>query len=170
MNGEDWLERVITYMRHTGQNLLAYPIIWYHGPFYPSEREPVGYFDWAAAPDRKLYVRWTAHPKDWVAQLLERFQQEGLEFQATLTLLRLGSLMQNMNIDFEAIKSGKETYNNMLANDCVQSSTRDWTMEYNIRNFPSKMNGTLKEWAYGLLSRDRCSTRCTRLYKRPFSG
>ena len=49
--------------------------------------------------------------------------------------MRLGSLLENMNIDLTAIQGGADTYNNMLWNNCVQSSTNDWTPIYNARNF-----------------------------------
>jgi hypothetical protein len=52
-----------------------------------------------------------------------------------MTLLRLGNLLKNMNIDLESIKAGNETYNNMLWNDEVQSSCGDWTAIYNARNY-----------------------------------
>ena len=146
---QEWLDRTVSYMRHTGQNLLTYPIVWYHDPLYPSNREPSGLFGGVAAPDRKIYTRWTAHPEDWVSILLKKFEKEGLEFNAALTLLRLGSLMKDMNIKLDSIKSGNETYNNMLSNNQVQSSTNDWTMEYNVANFEKQTNGTLKGWAYG---------------------
>ncbi len=146
---QDWLDRTISYMHYTGQNLLTYPIVWYHDPLYPSSREPSGLFGGVAAPDRKIYARWTAHPEDWVSILLKKFEKEGLEFKAALTLLRLGSLMKNMNINLDSIKSGKETYNNVLSNNQVQSSTNDWTMEYNVANFEKQTNGTLNGWAYG---------------------
>ncbi len=149
INDQEWLDRTTSYMKYTGQNVLTYPIIWYHGPIYPSDREPSGYFGMVAGRDRKLYSRWTAHPEDWVASLLKKFEKEGLEFQAALTLLRLGSLMQNMNVDLNSIKEGKDTYNNMLWNDNVQASAQDWTTEYNVLNYEKKANGTLKEWAYG---------------------
>ncbi len=149
IDDKEWLDRTTTYMHFTGQNLLAYPIIWYHGPIYPSEREPSGYFGVVAGRDRKLYSRWTSHPEDWVATLLTKFEKEGLQFQAALTLLRLGTLMQNMNVDLDAIKAGKETYNNMLWNDNVQASAEDWTTEYNVMNFAKKADGTLTDWAYG---------------------
>ncbi|OFX30546.1 MAG: hypothetical protein A2W90_10965 [Bacteroidetes bacterium GWF2_42_66] len=146
---QEWLDRTVSYMRHTGQNLLTYPVVWYHDPLYPSEREPSGLFGGVAAPDRKIYTRWTSHPEDWVSILLKKFEKEDLEFNAALTLLRLGSLMKDMNINLDSIKSGKETYNNMLANNQVQSSTNDWTMEYNVANFEKQTNGTLDGWAYG---------------------
>jgi hypothetical protein len=149
INDQEWLDRTAGYMRYTGQKLLTYPIVWYHGPIYPSDREPSGYFGVVAGRDRNLYCRWTAHPEDWVASLLKKFEKEGLEFQAALTLLRLGSLMQNMNVDLNSIKEGKDTYNNMLWNDHVQASAQDWTTEYNVQNYEKKANGTLKEWAYG---------------------
>jgi hypothetical protein len=135
MTRDEWIERVITYARHTGQKLLVYPLAWYHGPLFPSPREPSGGFDLAVARDRKQYLRWTTNPRDWYARLLERFGEEGLEFQGALTLMRLGSLMEKMNTDLAAIKSGADTINNMLWNDHVQEGTRDWTGLYNVRNF-----------------------------------
>lgn len=146
---QEWLDRTVSYMHYTGQNLLTYPIVWYHHPLYPSECEPSGLFGSVAAPDRTIYARWTSHPIDWVDTMLKKFEKEGLEFQGALTLLRLGSLMKNMNINLDSIKAGKETYNNMLANDQVQASTADWTLEYNVINFENQANGTHKEWAYG---------------------
>jgi hypothetical protein len=139
MNREEWLERVIAYARHTGQKLFVYPLAWYHGPQVPCQREPSDGLDTVVARDRKQYVRWTTHPQDWYAHLLARFGEEGLGYQASLTLLRLGSLMQKMNIDLASIRAGAETINNMLWNDQVQSSTQDWTPLYNVRNFPKAL-------------------------------
>jgi len=160
-NREEWLERVITYARHTGQKLFVYPIVWYHGPQFPSQREPSDAFDGVIGGDRKHYCRWTTHPEDWYARMLERFGKEGLEYQASLTLLRLGSLMQRMNIDLGAIKASADTINNMLWDDQVQAGTQDWTPLYNARNFPKALELSVEgvdmigappkdfPWAYG---------------------
>lgn len=157
---EEWIDHLVQYARHSGQNLLAYPMAWYHGPQFPSEREPADGFGMLVARDRRQYSRWTTHPQDWYAGLLERFEQEGIGFQGALTLLRLGSLLEKMNIDLEAIRKGADTFNNMLWNDQVQSSTQDWTPIYNARNFnkiaealkgkpPAEPWSFLPEWAYG---------------------
>lgn len=133
----DWIERHIEFMHHSGQNKLVYPIVWYHGARFPSKTQPSDSFDWVESPvDRKMYFRTTIHPNDWLEELLTRFDEEKLEFVASMTLLRLGNLMKDMNIDLEAIKNGKSTYNNMRSNGQVQSSTNDWTCEYNMRNYP----------------------------------
>ena len=79
---DQWIDRVTQYARYTGQSLLAYPLAWYHGPLFPSEREPSGAFDWVVAPDRKQYTRWTTTPTDWYAKLLERLGRVGMRFQA----------------------------------------------------------------------------------------
>ncbi len=134
-NRAEWIDHYVQYAKHTGQKLLIHPMAWYHGPVYPSQREPSSALEVAVAEDRTQYFRWTTHPTDWFATLLERFGEENLEFQGSLTLLRLGTLMEKMNIDLDAIKGGAETYNNMLWNDHVQESTRDWTPLYNARNF-----------------------------------
>ena len=152
MTHAEWLDRMVAYARHSGQNLLVYPIVWYHGPHYPSEREPSGNFNVVVGRDRRQYVRWTSNPADWVAEILERYDKEGLEFKAALTLLRLGSLMQSMNTDLESIKAGEDTINNMLKSDQVQAGTQDWTPLYNVLNYPDKVAGTFKGWAYGELS------------------
>jgi hypothetical protein len=148
---DEWIEHLVSFARYSGQNLLVYPLAWYHGPQFPSSREPSDGFDMVVGDDRKQYVRWTSQPADWYARLLERFGREGLAFQGSLTLLRLGSLLQKMNVDLEAIKAGADTFNNLLWNNQVQASPQDWTLEYNVRNFPSKIAGTIKStgWAYG---------------------
>lgn len=132
-----WLDRMVTIAKHTGMNRLTYPVVWYHGPLYPSETEPVGYFDWSVASpvNRNLYIRWTTRPEDWVERLLARFDREELEFVSQVTYIRLGSLMEKMNIDLEAIQAGVDTINNLRADDKVQSGAGDWTGEYNVRNF-----------------------------------
>ena len=151
-----WVERVITYLKHSGQGLFMYPLVWYHGPQVPS-CEPASYFDWMAGPGRKLYQRWTTQPPDWAAAMLQRFDEEGLDFIASMTLLRLGGLMQKMNTDLAAIQAGADTPNNLLWNDQVQAGTMDWTTLYNVNNF----QGVLERrepvyaevkgypWAYG---------------------
>lgn len=134
---EEWVGRVIAYARHSGQKLFTYPLAWYHGPQWPSECEPADAFDSVVARDRKQYVRWTTRPPEWVSPMLERFEAEGLEFVASMTLLRLGSLMKKMNTDLAAIQAGADTINSMLWNDQVQSGTMDWTAKYNARNYPA---------------------------------
>ena len=153
---DEWLTHHIEYAHHTGQNRLVYPINWYHGPQFPSETQPADAFDVVVAEDRKQYSRSTTHPPDWLSILLKRFDDENLEFVGSMTLLRLGNLMKNMNIDLESIKQGKDTYNNMLWNDNVQSSCGDWTHLYNARNYreyvrwqEDKADMSKFPWAYG---------------------
>ena len=147
---EEWSERVIAYARHTGQKRFTYPIVWYHGPRFPSRREPADDFRVVVAPDRRQYAWWSTEPRDWVADLLERFGPAGLEFHGALTLLRLGSLMGRMNTDLAAIQAGADTINNVLWNGQVQAGTQDWTPLYNARNYP----GVLERYAAGQDTRD----------------
>jgi hypothetical protein len=149
---DEWIDRVVQYARYSGQGLLVYPLAWYHGPLFPSEREPAGAFDWVVARDRRQYTRWTTTPTDWYAKLLARLEREGLAWQGAMTLMRLGSLLEKMNINLEAIRGGADTYNNMLWNDCVQSSTNDWTPIYNARNYrtlteDNQSKGPLEPWS-----------------------
>jgi hypothetical protein len=158
-NREEWIDHVVQYMRHSGQSLLAYPMVWYEGPQFPSGGQPSDGFDVVVAPDRKQYARWTTHPEDWYAKLLERFEKEGLAFQGALTLMRLGRLLDTMNIDMESIKAGADTYNNVLWNNHVQASTNDWTPFYNAVNYfkvaenlkgkaPAEPSSVLPQYAY----------------------
>ncbi len=160
MNRQEWIDRIVQYARYSGQNILAYPMAWYHGPQFPCTCEPADGFDMVVAPDRRQYSRWTTHPADWYASLLDRFAKKGLGFQGALTLMRLGSLLKGMNIDLKAIQGGAETYNNMTWNNQVQASTNDWTPIYNARNFtataesirgkpPIEPYAFVREYAYG---------------------
>jgi hypothetical protein len=139
MSRQEWMDHLVAMMCHTGQSLLVYPVVWYHGPQYPSNREPSDAFDMVVAPDRRQYSRWTSHPVDWYARLLDRFGREGLQFQASMTMLRLGSLMRGMNADLDSIRKGSPTINNMLWNDQVQAGTQDWTPIYNVHNYPKAL-------------------------------
>jgi hypothetical protein len=134
---DTWLDRMVIFAKYAGMKRLTYPIIWYHGPLYPSETEPANYFDWSVASpvNRNLYIRWTTQPADWVERLLDRFDTENLEFVSQVTYIRLPSLMEKMNIDLDRIRAGADTINNMRADDKVQSGANDWTGEYNVRNF-----------------------------------
>ncbi|MBN2309787.1 MAG: hypothetical protein JXR94_12495 [Candidatus Hydrogenedentes bacterium] len=168
MNRPEWIDHVVQYARHSGQNLLAYPMAWYHGPQFPCACQPADGLGMAVARDRRQYVRWTTQPEDWYAALLERFGREGLGFQGALTLMRLGTLLENMNIDLAAIQAGADTYNNMLWNNHVQASTNDWTTLYNARNFdtiaektkqgPSEPFAALPGLAYGERPDGACHT------------
>jgi len=156
LSPEDWQDRMIQYMRYTGQNLLTYPVVWYHGPHYPSDTEPCQDLGSVTAPDRKMYSFSTTKPTDWVNPMLKRFEKEGLEFQASMTLLRLGSLMKEMNIDLASIQGGAETYNNMRSDNKVQDGTQDWTVPYNVMEKPVDLTSKQKIWAYGERN-DTCS-------------
>ena len=68
---DEWIDRLVSYARYSGQNLLVYPLAWYHGPQFPSAREPADGFDVVVGADRKQYSRWTTQPADWYAHLLE---------------------------------------------------------------------------------------------------
>lgn len=150
-NRAEWVDRLVSYARYTGQNRLVYPLAWYHGPQFPSEREPSDGFDVVVGTDRRQYARWTTHPADWYGSLLERLGREGIEFQGSLTLLRLGSLLSRMNVDLQGIQAGADTFNNLLWNNQVQASPQNWTLQYNARNYAAIVEGRINAvgWAYG---------------------
>ncbi|MHB9035599.1 MAG: family 10 glycosylhydrolase [Armatimonadota bacterium] len=153
---EQWSGRFVDYALHSGQKLLKYPIVWYHGPVYPSQVEPASNTEVVVAEDRLQYIRWDTHPSDWVASLLRKCEEAGLEFVANLTLIRLGSLMEKMNTDLESIKGGVETINNVLRTNQVQAGTMDWTIPYDVRNYPGLLGNpdalfdkSVVDWPYG---------------------
>ncbi|MHB1152735.1 MAG: hypothetical protein ACYCWE_16505 [Eubacteriales bacterium] len=149
----EWLDHHISYMLFTGQNRLIYPVNWYHGPIVPVKCQPCERFNTYVAPDRRMYTRSTPEPSDWVDDLLTRFDREGLRFTGSMTLLRLGRLLEGMNNDLDLVRSGADTYNNMLFDDSIQSSCNDWTAMYNPRIFPAMIDAMEKgepySYAYG---------------------
>lgn len=62
---EQVIDRLSAYMKFSGQNLLAYPLVWYHG-FIGERYNPRN------------------HIRDFSELLLTRFDAEGLEFLATM--------------------------------------------------------------------------------------
>lgn len=128
----EFIDHHIEYMKHCGTNHLTYPINWYHGPIIPVDCQPSSRAISVCMEDRRRYsVARRAKINDWLEYWLERFDEEGFTFKGSMTLLRLGNLMENMNIDEEAIRNGADTYNNMLFNGTVQKAVNDWTAIYN---------------------------------------
>ncbi len=140
----EWIERITDYLKHSGQSTLIYPMAWYHGPLFPSALEKPDALEVVVAEDRKQYVRWTTKPADWYPALLKRFEQEGLSFVGSLTLLRLSSLMEKMNADMESIVAGADTINNVTFDNKVRAGTFDsWTYALNAQ-WLAKAADTLK--------------------------
>ncbi|MDO5552348.1 MAG: LamG-like jellyroll fold domain-containing protein [Planctomycetia bacterium] len=64
-NYEGMIDRLIDYMKYSGQNMLAYPLVWYNGY--------IGDID---NPRQ--------HPADFIEGILAKFDRAGLEFMATI--------------------------------------------------------------------------------------
>ncbi len=62
---ETMIDRVVAYMKYSGQNLLAYPMVWYHG-YIGEEYNP------------------RSHVPEFAEAFLTRFDAAGLEFMATM--------------------------------------------------------------------------------------
>lgn len=153
---EDWQDRLIAYMKHTGQNRIVQPINWYAGPTFNCQSQPGGMYLWASLPNHTQYTICSTSPNDWISDMLDKCEENGIEFVGGMTLLRLGNLLKNMNIDLNDIYDGGETYNNMRCDNMVQASCNDWTLEYNALNMeklkkegrnPDERKGF--EWVYG---------------------
>jgi hypothetical protein len=121
----EWIERLITYARHSGQNSLSYPIVWYHGPLYPSQREPVNYIGMTSSTvDRQLIAHWTTQPEDWLAELLKRFVQKQMQFRAVLpglSSVRLQSPFLQLSSPGKSVKPA--SYTDFISSS-ILSSTR----------------------------------------------
>lgn len=153
---EDWQDRLIEYMKHTGQNRIVQPINWYAGPIFDSKTQPGGMYLWASLPNHTQYSIASSAPNDWVSEMLDKCEENGIEFIGGMTLLRLGNLLKNMNINLKDIYNGGETYNNMRNDNLVQTSCNDWTPEYNTINYETLRDSSKTpadkigmEWAYG---------------------
>ena len=75
---ETLIDRLISYMHYSGQDLFMYPGVWYHGPFYPSPSQGT--------------VMQRRHPRNFIEYLLLRFETEGIGFLPTINLHSLPSL------------------------------------------------------------------------------
>jgi len=133
----EWSMRVAEHLNMCKMNSFTYPIVWYHGPYYPSDIEKTHYFESVVADNRQMYVRYTRKPYDWVSELLEELGKYDINFHASLTLMRLESLMKRL--DDTTILNARNT-------NKYQRSTKDWTATYNIDNFESITN--IKEEGY----------------------
>ena len=146
MTYPDWSKRILQFAKTTGQNMLVYPINWYAGPTFPCESQPSSVYQWVTLPDHTQHTITSTQPKDWVSPLLDECERAGIDFVGGMTLLRLGNLLKNMNIDLDSIVQGKDTYNNMRCDNKVQTSVNDWTIEYNAKNAQAMIAQGRKKW------------------------
>ena len=89
---ETLTDRLIAYMHYSGQGLLMYPAVWYHGPFYPSQSQG--------------QVQLRPHPYDYIAYWLTRFENEGIEFIPTINVHDFPSLANHQFHD-DMLKTGE---------------------------------------------------------------
>lgn len=151
---EEFIDNHIKYMKFSGQNHLTYPINWYHGPIVPVECQPSSRFVLIGKENRKRYfAAKRTEIGDWLEYWLSRFDEEGFTFKGSMTLMRLGRLMKDMNVDEESVKKGADTYNNVLFNGSIQQSLNDWTTAYNPISFDNWLDNSVKGiervFAYG---------------------
>ena len=147
MSYEEWMERFIEYEKHMGRNMIIYPINWYSGPLFDSKKQPGEYRFGIAFPDHHRCGFLSTKAIDRVTPFLDNCESAGIDFVGGMTLLRLGNLMKNMNVDLEAIVAGADTYNNMRFDNKVQVSTNDWTSIYNALNEENMLAKGYKSYA-----------------------
>jgi hypothetical protein len=70
---EDMLDRLMAYMKWSGQDMFVYPGVWYQGAMYPSADAPYPYMP-------------RPHPHNYIRCILEKFAAEGLTFMPTINL------------------------------------------------------------------------------------
>ena len=110
----DIFSHMIDYFEYTGQNLFKYPCCFYWGPTYPSSTEN----PWAATAGGVLGNLGQA---DWARILLTMFEDHGMYYVPSMTIVRLPSLMAIRNHDEEAVRAGADTVNMCLSNNGVQA-------------------------------------------------
>lgn len=109
-------QNICDYLDYSGQNVLFHPAVWYNGPIYNSLVEPRGRGQGANGG--------SGCPRDaWLDILLKRFGERGLQFNATLNVHTLPSLLASANTDIEKIKAGEPTFNTVTKDNQVLSET-----------------------------------------------
>lgn len=104
------------YMDYSGQNVLFHPAVWYNGPLYNSLLEPRGRGQGANGGG--------GCPRNaWLDILLKRFEERGLQFNATMNVHTLPSLLASANTDIERIKAGEPTFNTVTRDNQVLGET-----------------------------------------------
>ena len=64
---EQTLDRLVAYMKYSGQNLLSYPAVWYHGRIGPAYQP-------------------RSHDDDYIGCILAKFAPQGLGFMPAINL------------------------------------------------------------------------------------
>ncbi|MBN1669717.1 MAG: hypothetical protein JXR37_01710 [Kiritimatiellae bacterium] len=85
------------YMDYTGQNVFYHPAVWYSGPIYTSQVEPVSGVGGCYLPRSGFMDIW-----------LRRFEERGFTFYPVLNVHRLSSL-ERLPADMAAIAAGEPT-------------------------------------------------------------
>ena len=143
---EEWCDKFIEFAKHTGQNVLVQPIHWYFGPYFDSETQPSGLLFWLSLADHNQYSIASTKAYDWITPFLDKFEEAGIDFIGGMTLMRLGNLIKNMNIDSEAIVNGADTYNNIRFDGGIMTGTNDWTRIYNPVNHERMVAEGKERW------------------------
>ncbi len=83
---EKTLDRLIAYMKWSGQNILSYPAVWYHGRIGTSYQPRL-------------------HPDDFIACILSKFEVNGLGFMPAINLQNI-KLPEGVSISQQTLSDG----------------------------------------------------------------
>ncbi len=139
---EQSTDRLLNYMQWFGQDLLSYPIVWYHGPLYGSEAEPI-------VANRGVRM----HPENFPKYLLKRLEARGMKFRADLNIGRLESLDQMALIDEQRVFKGEETIANMRYDNHLQLTTPWNTQETRYNNLDPRVQEAVKKIVQEIMDR-----------------
>jgi hypothetical protein len=108
---DDTLKRALDYMAWSGQDLLAYPTLWYDGPVYGSKTQP-GTWPYGGRH----------HPADYPRLVAARCSERDIKFIPTFTIWRLPSL-DGLIANSEQAAAGRPMVNTVTRDGKVLTST-----------------------------------------------
>ncbi|MBL4702477.1 MAG: hypothetical protein JKX85_14605 [Phycisphaeraceae bacterium] len=114
---EQSTDRLLDYMQWFGQDILSYPIVWYHGPIYGSDAQPT-----VANRSTRL------HPDNFPSYLIKRLEARGMKFRADMNIGRLETLDRMAITDEQRVFQGEETIANMRYDNHLQLNT-PWNLK-----------------------------------------
>ncbi len=150
----DWSKRLANYMAMMKQNILCYPISWYWGLLYPSDKDKSDFFEMVCDGNANTFAKCIEKPYDWLKELLIELAAKNIDFMGMFHTCRFRKLCDN---------SDYPDNNNLLKNISydgkTQQSTCDWTRTWTTKNLElmgkyatEESTGDLEGTAYHCIS------------------